>query len=75
MASPPKLPKVISYGLVDARAAGGTLALVRLTTRGQVVESSDVVTVYENILDAIDGMYNHLHARWYVREPLEDKQP
>lgn len=68
---PVKLPRVISYGLVDARAAGGTLALVRLTTRGELVVENAVVGVYENILDAIDAMYNHLHARWYTRDPLE----
>ena len=68
---PVKLPRVISYALVDARKAGGTLALVRLTTRGKEVVENDVVGVFEHLIDALDAYYNYGHARWYVGDPLE----
>lgn len=66
------LPKVYSYGLVDARPAGGTLSLVRLTTRGKEVADVQVCGIYDDIISAIDAYYNHAHARWYVREPMPE---
>lgn len=66
------MPKVYSYGLVDARAAGGTLSVVRLTTRGREVLDVKVCGIYQDILDATDAFYNHGWARWYVREPMPE---
>ena len=65
------MPRVTSYGLTDARAAGGKLALIRLTSRGKEILDTDVVGIFDNIGDAVDAVYNYAHARWYVREPRE----
>lgn len=68
------MPKVVSYGLVDGRPAGGTLALVRLISRGKEILTVTPVGVYENIIDAVDAFYNHGWARWYVKEPLPEAE-